>query len=671
VAIIKEMGYFDTNMGKSTQDFILGKEYSGFKDKMNALFTDSDYRDEALSKAPALADEIAWCGIWEAVKRETKAKYPGLDTKAEPFLKLCGSRFTEVIVKTQVYDSVLSRSGNMRSKDTGMKMATAFMAEPTTSINMIADALLQGKRGNRKYARGAIGAVIASQILNSILVSFVYAGRDDDEDETYWEKYIGTLTGQTLDSLNPASYIPFIKDMISIFKGYDVERSDMAVISDLWKAVENLKKDNVSPYRKVEGFAGSIGQIFGLPVKNIMRDARGIYQTINSFVNGEQTTKAGIGYAVKSALPAWAGGGDVSKDEQLYEAILSGDQTQIARVKGRYTDEKAVKTAMRSAVKEHFLSGNIDSETALQYLVSYCGDDEDEAFWKVEEWTYNQKTEDAFSKYNEFYGAVQTGKDLKAIIKKYTDNGVTESTLKSQISEHFKKEYIEMSTSERASIKGYLLNAMTLLGDDREDAEKRISSWEFEANSGFDYENRRELYLKGEITGDQVRDAVMTFGGKTEEEADKEVEKLLFEAEYGFAYSDRADAYKSGKISAEELKHILMTAGGKTEEEANLQVQAYDWEAEGYEDVTSAAVREYAEHCAGANVPKDVYLHIRSFSNNTSNDVDANGKTIYYSAMKKIMAEINAQYGLTNAQKDALARSMGWAEKNIQKYKLW
>ena len=672
VAIIKEMGYFDTNMGKSTQDFIQGKEYSGFKDKMKALVTDGDYRDEALSKAPALADEIAWCGIWEAVKRETKAKNPGMDVKSEAFLKKAGERFTEVIVKTQVYDSVLSRSGNMRSKDTGMKMATAFMAEPTTSINMIIDALLQGKRGNRKYARRAIGAVIASQLINSILVSFVYAGRDDDEEKTYAEKYIGTITGQTLDSLNPAGYIPFIKDIVSIVQGYDVERSDMAVISDLWNAWENLKKDTVSPYRKVEGFAGSIAQIFGLPVKNIMRDVRSIYQTIDSFVNGEQTTKAGIGYAVKSAIPKWAGGGDVSKDQQLYEAILSGDQTQIARVKGRYANEKAVNTAMRSAIKDHFMAGDIDSETAIQYMVNYCGDEEDEAFWKVEEWRHTQQFEEDFGKYNEFYGAVQTGKDLKAIIKKYTDNGVTEKTLKSQISDHFKDDYIKMSTSERASIKGYLLNAMTLLGDTREEAEKRISSWEFESSVGFNYEDRRELFLKGEITGDQVRNAVMTYGGKTAEEADEEVEKLLFEAEYGYAYSDRGELYKNGEISAEELKHILMTAGGKTAEEADHQIQAYDWEAQGYEDVTPAAIRDYNEHCRATDVPKDVYLHIRSFANNTDNDVDkATGKTIYYSAMKKIMAEINAQHGLTSAQKTALARSLDWAEKNINKYKLW
>lgn len=291
VAIIKEMGYFDTNMGKSTEDFITGREYSGIHEKAKAMVSDSNYRDEVLSRAPALADEIAWCGIWEAVKRETKEKHPGLDTNAEPFLKLCGDRFTEVITKTQVYDSVLSRSALMRSKDTGAKMVTAFMAEPTTSLNMIVDALVQGKRGNVRYCRTAIGSVIAAQILNSILVSFVYAARDDDDDETYLEKYIGSVSGAILDGLNPLTYIPFIKDIVSVVKGYDVERADMSIVSDIMQAWENLSKDTVTPYRKVEGFAGSIANLFGLPVKNIMRDARSIYQVVSTFMNGQKTSK--------------------------------------------------------------------------------------------------------------------------------------------------------------------------------------------------------------------------------------------------------------------------------------------------------------------------------------------------------------------------------------------
>lgn len=347
VAIIKEMGYFDTNMGKSTVEFIKAKEYTGVKSKMKALVTDRQYRDEILSKAPSVADELAWCQIWNAVKKEIA------ETKklqGEELLQAAGKRFTEVIVNTQVYDSVLTRSGMMRSKDTGMKMATSFMAEPTTSLNMIADALIQGKRGNKGYARKAIGAVAASMILNSILVSFVYAGRDDDEDKTYIEKYAGSLTSELIDSFNPLTLIPFVKDIVSIAQGYDVERSDMAVITDLFNAWKKLSSDNLSVYRKVEGFGGAIASIFGLPLKNIMRDVRGIYNTVKSAVAGPDTTGRGVLDAAKESLPKWMGGGERSNADQLYAAMLSGDTGHVERLKARFKDDRAFTYAVRDGL---------------------------------------------------------------------------------------------------------------------------------------------------------------------------------------------------------------------------------------------------------------------------------------------------------------------------------
>ena len=337
VAVIKEMGYFDTGMGKSSVEWLKGEKT--WKDKV----------DDIASKAPALADEYAWCVIWNAVKRETVHNNPKLKTSSDEFLKLVGERFTEVIVKTQVYDSVLARSANMRSKDTGMKMATAFMGEPTTSLNMLQDALIQGKRGNKKYAAKAIGGVVSSMILNSILVSIVYAGRDDDEDKTYAEKYINTLTKELLDSFNPLTLIPFIKDIVSIAQGYDIERSDMAVITDLINAWNNLDSDNRSVYRKVEDFGGAIAAIFGLPVKNVMRDVRGMYNTIISFINGEKTTGAGIGNAIVEGVT----GKEISNGNQLYEAMLKGDSAQVERIKGRFEDQKAIDAAIRKALREN------------------------------------------------------------------------------------------------------------------------------------------------------------------------------------------------------------------------------------------------------------------------------------------------------------------------------
>lgn len=671
VAIIKEMGYFDTNMGKSTQDFIMGKEYSGFTSKMKALFTDSGFRDEVLSKAPALADEIAWCGIWEAVKRETKANNRSMNTSSEEFLKKVGERFTEVIVKTQVYDSVLSRSGMMRSKDTGMKMATAFMAEPTTSINMIADALLKGKRGNRKYARGAIGAVIASQILNSILVSFVYAGRDDDEDETYIEKYIGTLTGEILDSLNPAGYIPFIKDIMSIVQGYDVERSDMAVISDLWKAWENLSKDNMSTYRKVEGFAGSIAQIFGLPVKNIMRDTRGIYQTIESFVNGQQTTSAGIRYAVQGAVT----GKTVQNYQQLYEAIISGDQTQIERVKGRFDDQVSINTAIRKALRENdpriheaALAWNENDleeymRIAKQIIAEnhFSQDDvvmaiRSEANSLISDDTEgNSKVHGLFTADN-FKEAISQGdmaiaNDIRDdLIQTAQDNGKSLEEAEKSVNKSIKSSIMELLSEDIITKETAIDLINQYAGMEWEEAEKSV-------NNSIK-RNIMELLSEGSITKETAIDLIASDAGMEWEKAEKTVNNSI--------KSSIQEQFEDGSITKETAIDLLVSDGGMERPDAKSRVQYWEFTANNpTADIKEGAVTKYYTDIQPSGISVDVYLAYYDQKKTAKGvDADGDGKTNSGSKRMEILYIIDS-LPISDYQKDVLYYAEGYSEKTI------
>jgi len=345
VAVIKEMGYFDTGMGRSTVEWIKGNKT--IKDKM----------DDVLSKAPAKADELSWSYIWLAVKKEIQAT-TNLTPGSEEFFKKTSDRFTEVITNTQVYDSVLSRSGMMRSKDTGMKMATAFMAEPTTTVNMMVDGIIQGKRGNKKFTASTVGAISASIILNSILVALVYAARDDDEDETYIEKYVGSLTSELLDGFNPLTYIPFVKDGWSLAQGYDVERSDLTVVSDLIDTIDKLFNDNKSGWEKVADATGAVSSLFGIPLKNLIRDAKGMYNLTKTILSGTPTTGAGIsesiGDAFTSSIPLWDRLHDSdSNTDKLYKAMLSGDQAHISRIKSGYASEQDFEAAMRQALREN------------------------------------------------------------------------------------------------------------------------------------------------------------------------------------------------------------------------------------------------------------------------------------------------------------------------------
>lgn len=295
VAIIKEMGYFDTNMAQSTVDFLNNNDYEGKKEKVKAFVKDGSYRDEALSFLASKADEITWTHIWNACKAEVRAKNSGL--AKEEILEKTGERFTEVITKTQVYDSVFSRSGLMRSRDSAVKNATAFMAEPTTSLNMLANAVVQTKRGNISKAQGArvFGSLVAASAMNSLLQSVVTAARTDDDDKDWKEVYLAQLIPNFIDNLNPLNQIAFLKDIFNIFQGYDVTRADMNLISDLYDAIDKLSSDKISTSEKMKKLAGAISAFFGLPVKNILRDLDSVKNVKNDFSDDKK-------YSSESAL---------------------------------------------------------------------------------------------------------------------------------------------------------------------------------------------------------------------------------------------------------------------------------------------------------------------------------------------------------------------------------
>lgn len=398
VAIIKEMGGYDTHVGQSTKDYITGE-------KGNIL----NKFDDLLGKAPELADQVTWCAIWQAAKRKAEAE-SGLS--GEALLTRAGEIFTETIVNTQVYDSVISRSAMMRSKDGLMKMATAFMAEPTTSINMIADARIDWRNGAKKSALRKINSVITSVILNSALVSIVYAMRDDDDDETFAEKYISSAISKTMDGLNPLTYIPFIKDIYSEIQGYTTKRTDLAVFSDLIKAIQNFNKaiqKNEDILNPSIDLANQVLMIFGIPSKNITRDVRAFINTYGVAVNGEESTAAGLWYSVweglteGSLIAKGVMGEKPSNKEQLYNAVSEGDTEHEQRVRGRYADEEKANSAFAQAVIDSYNSGNITKQQAVDLLVRKGGMDQDAAEKKVFNAEFKAKYGFSFNEKDEAY----------------------------------------------------------------------------------------------------------------------------------------------------------------------------------------------------------------------------------------------------------------------------
>ena len=364
VAAIKEIGGHDTSTGARTAEYINAKQYDSIKEAAKAAVTpeiyggDPNVRAEAFGWLTSKADEVAWRYMFGAIVNEQAEKL-GKPKDSEEVLKAAGERFAEVVRRTQVYDSTLTRSEYMRSKDGLMKMATAFGAEPTTVVSMVADAIIKAERGDKTFLRKSAAGIAFSVIANAAVASIIYAMRDDDEDETIPEKYVQSLTSELIEGFNPLEYLPIARDIMSMFKGYEIERSDMALVGNLMEQVEMITSSKRSVPDKIFGVTGAVSAFFGLPVTNVYRDFKGIVKTGQSFTDAEEQTGAGLGHAMGDAVRGQFNllsklfGAESGNAYELYTAYVRGDTAHYERVKARYKTQQAAEMALRTELRDN------------------------------------------------------------------------------------------------------------------------------------------------------------------------------------------------------------------------------------------------------------------------------------------------------------------------------
>ena len=603
VALIKERGGFDMTSGHGTAQDLKGTledDYTFWRKAKLAVGLGAPKGERgaaavrqwenAFGWLAKKADQVTWTYMWRAVKAETADKHPGMDTSSEEFLKLAGKRFGEVMSLTQVYDSTLVRSQNMRSKTMFAKMLTAFMAEPTLTANMLMDAAQS--KDPKKIAR-ASAAYIVGAIATAAAAALVKAGRDDDDEKPWAEKWLnsmGSQLGGWTGSLNPLTLIPGLSDLMNLLDGYDIERADMSMTQD---AVEVLNKliagkyaDN--PAKGVEDAAGVIGNMLGIPVKNLWRDVKTVQNTVEGLVNPPREVNAMVlaNDAMKNFNLHGINQHDTSIDKyyaKLYEAMKTGNKREqellreYLEIQGK--DEKAVKTGVRGVVKGKYLDGQItEAEAKNMLLRNGLAKDQQEAFelvdkwreqpaggmsysaydsaraairagnmaalateistltrngwdkeavsrelrttvreqymdgklsknqvqtmytkyfapknfdvkdnndwyWLFEELDYGKAhggNTDGYEKLGDFYKAVETGANMKAVLTEYMAHGYDKSALSSAITSKYKQEFIRLYKTNRAaaaSLQARLLTAYQALGYDRQKKLKDIQEW--------------------------------------------------------------------------------------------------------------------------------------------------------------------------------------------------
>ena len=367
VAVIKQMGRFDTGVGVKNTTWLSGEQT--FREKA----------DDFLGWGAGKADEIAWSYLWSAVKAEI-ADTTDLKVGSEDFLIKAGERFTELVNKTQVYDSVLTKSQNMRNKGL-VGSITSFMSEPTVALNMVVNSFLdfkEGKTSGKKFSR-IVMSVATAEIVTAVMQSFITAARDDDEDKSYLEKYLKNVVSNSLSNFNLAGKIPYIRDIMSLWEGYDIERQDVSAVSDLIEAFQTLTNENKTVPEKIRRISEALAALFGVPLKNIDRDIAAIAKTIYGFAFGKEKTDAeGLkisaleGVSENNILkPFGIEFFDFSKTgeyERMAEAAKRGDEKTYSESYNRLIENGTEDSDIRTGITKQFKNDKSVKKQSEQYV---------------------------------------------------------------------------------------------------------------------------------------------------------------------------------------------------------------------------------------------------------------------------------------------------------------
>lgn len=288
---------------KDSSGFDQGSRYTIAREVYGSSDSVMDKLSDWSSRAAANADAITWGKIWNACEWQVAA-----DTKTEvgsdAYYRQVAELFTDVIDQTQVVDGIMQRTQIMRDSDALTRQATSFMGEPLKSLNILMrsydawrfETNTQKRSAALKQLKRSVGALLVTDLINSLAQSLVDALRDDDKEKKYWARFFAALTGVSGDeesfgelaknvllegnlkgNITLVGRLPYAKDLISILQGYSVERMDADAIGDIVRATQTMYSSVTGEGKYTTAYAckqllTAVSKIFGVSVANLGRD---------------------------------------------------------------------------------------------------------------------------------------------------------------------------------------------------------------------------------------------------------------------------------------------------------------------------------------------------------------------------------------------------------------
>ena len=492
IAAWKSLGFYDINISRGLTDII--------KHKNTVLDKIGDIGMLGAEKA----DLLTWAGIWSACKEEVTRKQ-GLRPGAAGFYEAVTKLFEDVIYKTQVVDSVLTKNEFLRSKGFWARAVGSFMSEPTTTASMLIDAYdkfsTDMQRGmSRQEAwkknRGMIGRTAYVYAVGAILLAVVQAAadalRDDDDYESFWEKLLEAFGGNIVEEINPVNKLPVFSDLWELFKEmlstWGVDTYGNPPRSVLMQWYDSLIKASDILHDKVTGQESNYGWYAF------------IYKTLQvaSGISGLP-----MAAATREIITAWNN--------------IVGFFAPSLKLKTYEPSEQA-------QIKYAYQDGYLTAEEATEQLMEQgLAENENEAYWLIQGW----EAGDDYSRFDELYDAVRNGGDFKGAMDELTAHGYTEkeiiSKVKSQIGQWYKDG--EVSKTQAVSM-------LTKYGEmSAEDITRQVNKWSSVVVTGIEYDDIKDEYLAGNITASRAAEMYVKYGGLSQNEAELKVKVFEWQKE--------------------------------------------------------------------------------------------------------------------------------------------
>ena len=572
IAAWKELGFFDMNISRSIESLIKHTETIG---------------DRVMEKTGVLAemgDKITWAAMWEGCKENVRRNGTRYDTQ-DAFLRAVAEKFEDVIYKTQVVDSILTRSQLMRSTTLASKWLTSFMSEPTTTYNMLLAAYdrfaaeVRGKAGAQraeairrawqKHGK-TLGRTFAvyglSAVLSALVESVADAARDNDDYETYIEKWLQAFWGNLGDNLNPLGLLPMVSDLWEIAQGYEPENPLFSGIYTLKESVERAIKyaqgeSTAEWYGVAYPLLQGASQVSGLPFATATREVVTLWNNTAAYLDPRLRIEKYQSSAGKGT-------------EALYRAIMEENTGREALLRRQLAanDVSDAKLAggLEKQIRLSLEDGAITEEEARELLTKYGLKKEkgemvsltaDDAYFKVQKWAYDtDKTEEDadYSPYLALEEAVRTGSGVENAMRELTSHGYSEKTVNNRLKALIRDAYLDGDISEQRA--GDLLTRYTTKTEDgqnvkldADDAYWLRKEWKYENGSDLDFSRYTEL-TDALRAGRNVDGAIQELTGHGHDEKDVAAR----------VKSITGDLYAKGEISRSQAQRLLKKYGRKT-----------------------------------------------------------------------------------------------------------